>query len=57
MIDKVSGRAIYTDAQAADLQAGRWYFNVHTAAHRDGELREEVSRRIIRHTSSKGEFT
>jgi len=38
----IKGDATLTDAQAADLQAGRWYFNVHTAAHADGELRGQV---------------
>ena len=36
------GEATLTDAQAADLQAGRWYFNVHTAANKDGELRGQM---------------
>src|SRR5437868_11514504 len=31
------GMATLTDAQAADLQAGRWYVNVHTEANRGGE--------------------
>src|SRR5580700_7260316 len=30
------GSATLTDAQAADLTAGRWYVNVHTAANRGG---------------------
>ena len=33
------GRAAITDAQAADLLAGRWYVNIHTAAHGGGEIR------------------
>jgi hypothetical protein len=36
------GSADLTDEQAADLQAGRWYVNVHTAAHPDGEIRGQV---------------
>ncbi len=32
-----------TDAQIADLQAGKWYFNVHTAAHPPGEIRGQVT--------------
>jgi hypothetical protein len=36
------GTATLTDAQAADLQGGRWYVNVHTAANRGGELRGQV---------------
>jgi hypothetical protein len=38
----IKGDATLTDAQASDLQAGRWYFNVHTTAHVDGELRGQV---------------
>jgi CHRD domain len=38
----IKGDATLTDAQAADLQAGRWYLNVHTAAHKDGEIRGQV---------------
>jgi hypothetical protein len=33
------GSATLTDAQAADLMAGRWYVNVHTMEHRGGEIR------------------
>lgn len=36
------GTATLTDAQAADLAAGRWYINVHTAANRGGEIRGQV---------------
>ena len=35
----ISGTATLTDAQIADLTAGKWYFNVHTAAHPGGEVR------------------
>lgn len=38
-----TGSAELTDAQAADLMAGKWYFNVHTAAHPDGELRGQIA--------------
>jgi hypothetical protein len=37
-----SGTAKLTDAQMADLQAGKWYFNVHTAANPGGEIRGQV---------------
>jgi hypothetical protein len=37
-----AGTATLTDAQAADLQAGRWYINIHTAANRGGEIRGQV---------------
>ena len=36
------GTATLTDAQAADLQGGRWYVNVHTNANRGGEIRGQV---------------
>ncbi len=38
------GTATLTDAQAADLAAGRWYVNVHTAANRPGEIRGQVTK-------------
>ena len=40
----ISGTAILTPAQEADLLAGKWYFNVHTAAHPGGEIRGQVER-------------
>ena len=36
------GSATITDAQAADLMAGRWYVNLHTAAYPAGEIRGQV---------------
>jgi hypothetical protein len=36
------GKATLTDEQAADLASGKWYVNVHTAAHPDGEIRGQV---------------
>ena len=38
----ISGTVILTDPQIADLKAGKWYFNVHTAAHPGGEIRGQV---------------
>jgi hypothetical protein len=38
----VSGTATLTDAQLADLKAGKWYVNVHTAANPGGEIRGQV---------------
>jgi len=35
----IKGAATLTDAQIADLNAGKWYFNVHTAANPGGEIR------------------
>ena len=34
--------ATLTEAQAADLLAGKWYINVHTAANPGGEIRGQV---------------
>jgi hypothetical protein len=31
-----------TDPQIADLTAGKWYVNIHTAAHKSGEIRGQV---------------
>ena len=38
----MKGQAVLTDVQAADLIAGKWYFNVHTAANKGGEIRGQV---------------
>jgi hypothetical protein len=40
----MKGQAVLTDAQAADLVAGKWYFNVHTAANKGGEIRGQVAK-------------
>ena len=37
--------ATLTDAQAADFQAGKWYFNIHTAASPGGEIRGQVTKK------------
>jgi hypothetical protein len=37
-----SGEATLDDAKAADLEAGRLYFNLHTAANPKGEIRGQV---------------
>jgi hypothetical protein len=41
----IKGEATLTEAQAADLAAGKWYFNVHTAAHGPGEIRGQVMKK------------
>jgi hypothetical protein len=38
------GSATLTDAQAADLEAGKYYVNVHTAANPAGEIRGQVTK-------------
>jgi hypothetical protein len=40
----VEGSATLTDAQAADLVAGRYYINIHTAANPGGEIRGQVTK-------------
>jgi hypothetical protein len=39
-----SGSATLTDAQAADLTAGKLYLNVHTAKNPGGEIRGQVTK-------------
>jgi hypothetical protein len=38
------GEATLTTAQASDLMAGKFYVNVHTEAHKDGEIRGQVAK-------------
>ena len=40
----VTGTATLTDTQVADLEAGKWYVNVHTAANPGGEIRGQVTK-------------
>ena len=42
LVSPLKGEATLTDAQAADLAAGKWYFNFHTAANKGGEIRGQV---------------
>jgi hypothetical protein len=39
----ITGSAALTDAQLADLQAGKCYVNVHTAANKGGEIRGQLA--------------
>ena len=38
----IEGSATLTENQAADLLAGKWYANIHTAANPGGELRGQM---------------
>jgi hypothetical protein len=40
----IKGSATLTTAQASDLLAGRYYINIHTPAHEDGEIRGQVEK-------------
>ena len=39
-----AGSASLTDEQAADLEAGLWYFNIHSERYPEGEIRGQVLR-------------
>jgi Cu/Zn superoxide dismutase len=40
----IKGSATLTDAQAADLMAGRMYVNIHTAENKGGEIRGQITK-------------
>ncbi len=42
LVSPITGTASLSDGQIADLLAGKWYFNVHTAAHPGGEIRGQL---------------
>jgi len=39
----IKGNAKLTPDQAKELMAGKWYFNIHTAAHGPGEIRGQLT--------------
>lgn len=43
MASPIQGQAVLTEAQMADLVAGKWYANLHTAANPGGEIRGQVT--------------
>jgi hypothetical protein len=40
----IKGSATLTDAQIAQLEAGKWYVNIHTEANKPGEIRGQLIR-------------
>lgn len=42
IVSPLQGSATLTDAQAADLMAGKWYVNIHTADNPNGEIRGQL---------------
>ena len=40
----IKGKEVLTPEQMADLQAGKWYFNVHTKANPGGEIRGQLAK-------------
>jgi len=40
----ISAPATLTDAQIKDLEAGKWYANIHTEANKGGEIRGQLMR-------------
>jgi hypothetical protein len=42
LADPMKGTATLDDGQIADLKAGKWYFNIHTAANPGGEIRGQL---------------
>ena len=42
LVSPITGVTTLTAAQMADLKAGKWYFNIHTTANPNGEIRGQV---------------
>jgi hypothetical protein len=42
----ITGTATLTDAQAAELAAGKYYVNIHTAANKGGEVRGQIKAKM-----------
>jgi hypothetical protein len=42
LANPMTGTATLDDGQIADLKAGKWYFNIHTAANPGGEIRGQL---------------
>jgi hypothetical protein len=42
LANPMKGSATLDDGQIADLKAGKWYFNIHTAANPGGEIRGQL---------------
>jgi CHRD domain len=40
----IRGSATLTDAQIGQLESGKWYVNIHTAANKGGEIRGQLVR-------------
>jgi hypothetical protein len=45
LANPMKGTATLSDDQIADLKAGKWYFNIHTAANKGGEIRGQVMKK------------
>ena len=45
LTNPIKGSATLTSAQSADLMAGMWYMNLHTAANPNGEIRGQLASR------------
>lgn len=45
LVSPISGSAMLSPAQLADVMAGKWYINLHTAANPNGEIRGQLNLR------------